>query len=69
MGLWCSGGGGGVVCGGGGGGWAYGVAVSMFDFRCSDRGSNPGRGRKISSCLRLQLTTLDKFTQPNHEGN
>ena len=24
--------------------WAYGVVVSMFDFQCSDRGSNPGRG-------------------------
>ena len=31
---------------------AYGVVVSMFDFHCSDRGSNPGRGSKIS-CLRL----------------
>ena len=28
--------------------WAYGVVVSMFDFHCSDRGSNPGRGGKIS---------------------
>ena len=28
--------------------WAYGVVVSMFDFYCSDRGSNPGRGGKIS---------------------
>ena len=28
--------------------WAYGVVVSMFDFHCSDRGSNPGRGSKIS---------------------
>ena len=27
---------------------AYGVVVSMFDFHCSDRGSNPGRGGKIS---------------------
>ena len=26
--------------------WAYGVVVSMFDFHCSDRGSNPGRGGK-----------------------
>ena len=33
--------------------WAYGVVVSMFDFHCSDRGSNPGRGGKISYCLRL----------------
>ena len=32
--------------------WAYGVVVSMFDFHRSDRGSNPGRGGKIS-CLRL----------------
>ena len=29
-------------------GWVYGVVVSMFDFHCSDRGSNPGRGSKIS---------------------
>ena len=28
--------------------WAYGVVVSMFDFHHSDRGSNPGRGGKIS---------------------
>ena len=28
--------------------WAYGVVVSMFEFYCSDRGSNPGRGCKIS---------------------
>ena len=28
--------------------WAYGVVVSMFDFHSSDRGSNPGRGGKIS---------------------
>ena len=27
---------------------AYGVVVSMFDFHCSDQGSNPGRGGKIS---------------------
>ena len=27
---------------------AYGVVVSMFDFHRSDRGSNPGRGGKIS---------------------
>ena len=27
---------------------AYGVVVSMFDFQRSDRGSNPGRGGKIS---------------------
>ena len=26
----------------------YGVVVSMFDFHRSDRGSNPGRGGKIS---------------------
>ena len=32
--------------------WAYGVVVSMFDFHCSDRGSNLGRSGKIS-CLRL----------------
>ena len=32
--------------------WVYGVVVSMFDFHRSDRGSNPGRGGKIS-CLRL----------------
>ena len=32
----------------GGGDYAYGVVVSMFDFHCSDRGSNPGRGSKIS---------------------
>ena len=28
--------------------WAYGGVVSMFDFHRSDRGSNPGRGGKIS---------------------
>ena len=28
--------------------WAYGVVVSMFDFHCSDGGSNPGRGSKNS---------------------
>ena len=28
--------------------WGYGVVVSMFDFHRSDRGSNPGRGGKIS---------------------
>ena len=28
--------------------WIYGVVVSMFDFHRSDRGSNPGRGGKIS---------------------
>ena len=28
--------------------WAYGVVVSMFDFHRSDRGSNPGRGGRIS---------------------
>ena len=27
---------------------SYGVVVSMFDFHRSDRGSNPGRGGKIS---------------------
>ena len=27
---------------------AYGVVVTMFDFHRSDRGSNPGRGGKIS---------------------
>ena len=26
----------------------YGVVVSMFDFHRSDRGSNPGRGGKLS---------------------
>ena len=30
------------------GGVIYGVVVSMFDFHCSDRGSNLGRGGKIS---------------------
>ena len=33
--------------------WVYGVVVSMFDFHRSDRGSNPGRGGKISQCSRL----------------
>ena len=28
--------------------WVYGVVVSMFDFHRSNRGSNPGRGGKIS---------------------
>ena len=28
--------------------FAYGVVVSIFDFHRSDRGSNPGRGGKIS---------------------
>ena len=28
--------------------WVYGVVVSMFDIHRSDRGSNPGRGDKIS---------------------
>ena len=28
--------------------WAYGVVVSMFNFHRCDRGSNPGRGGKIS---------------------
>ena len=28
--------------------WTYGVVVSMFNFHRSDRGSNPGRGGKIS---------------------
>ena len=28
--------------------WGYDVVVSMFDFHRSDRGSNPGRGGKIS---------------------
>ena len=38
-----------TVDGGDYGGWrAYGVVVSMFDFHRSDRGSNPGRGGKIS---------------------
>ena len=32
---------------------AHGVMVSMFDFHRSDRGSIPGRGSKISECLRL----------------
>ena len=32
---------------------AYGLVVSMFDFHRSDWGSNPGRGGKISKCLRL----------------
>ena len=27
--------------------YAYGTVVSMFDFHCIDRGSNPGRGGKI----------------------
>ena len=27
--------------------WAYGVVVSMFDFHCSDRGSNPSHGSKM----------------------
>ena len=36
--------------------WAYGVVVSMFDFHRSDRGSNPGRGGKIS-CLRLHYNS------------
>ena len=35
---------------------AYGVVVSMFDFHRSDRGSNPGRGGKISQCLRLHYS-------------
>ena len=37
--------------------------VSMFDFRRSDRGSNPGRGGKISLCLRLHYRdcTLGKY--------
>ena len=26
----------------------YGIVVSMFDFHRSDRGSDPGRGGKIS---------------------
>ena len=30
---------------------AYGVVVSMFDFRRGDQGSNPGRGGKISCLL------------------
>ena len=34
----------------------YGVVVSMFDFHRSGRGSNPGRGGKIS-CLRLHYRT------------
>ena len=33
-------------------GCGYGVVVSMFDFHRSDRGSNPGRGGKISSLRR-----------------
>ena len=36
--------------------WAYGVVVGMFDFHRCDRGSNPGRGGKISSCLRLHYS-------------
>ena len=28
--------------------WACGLVVSMFDFHRSDRGSNPGRGGKVS---------------------
>ena len=28
--------------------WAYCVVVGMFDVHRSDRGSNPGRGGKIS---------------------
>ena len=28
--------------------WACGVVVSMFDFHCSDWGSNPGRGCEFS---------------------
>ena len=28
--------------------WAYGIVVSMFDFHRNSRGSNPGRGGKIS---------------------
>ena len=28
--------------------WVYGVVISMFDFHPIDRGSNPGRGGKIS---------------------
>ena len=28
--------------------WACGVVVSMFDFHCSNRGSNPGRGGEFS---------------------
>ena len=28
--------------------WVCGVVVSMFDFHCSDRGSNPGRGGEFS---------------------
>ena len=27
---------------------AYGIVVSMFDFHCSDRGSNPGHGGQMS---------------------
>ena len=32
--------------------WVYGVVVRISDFHRCDRGSNPGRGGKIS-CLRL----------------
>ena len=28
--------------------WAYSAVVSVFDFHRSDRGSNPGRGGKVS---------------------
>ena len=35
--------------------WAYGVVVSIFDFHRSARGSNPGRGGKIS-CSRLHYS-------------
>ena len=28
--------------------WAYGVVLSMFDFHCIDRCSNPGCGSKSS---------------------
>ena len=33
--------------------WVYGVVVRMFVFHRSDRGSNPGRGGKISKYSRL----------------
>ena len=36
---------------------SHGVVVSMFDFHCSDQGSNPGCDSKIS-CLRLHYIVV-----------
>ena len=45
----------------------YGVVVCMFDFHRSDRGSNPGRGGKISYCFDYTIDQHPWQVSENHK--